>query len=260
MPEVTFDTIDAIPEGLREGAKQVDGKVVVNVVLKAKLDEFRDNNTTLSQERDTLKASVASLSKLVGEDPEAFQAELEQLRTTSQQVKDGKLKGTDQIEAEVTNRVSSMKTDFERRLQEASRETVTWKEKASAADQKFRRSLIDRAVTNAVLAEASGAQPQALPDILSRSYGVFTVDDNGSLVAKDGEATIYGADGATPMTPAEWLDKLKEQAPYFFKTSNGGGAGGTNANGIPGGMSTEDFNKLSGAQQLALARKQQGRA
>lgn len=255
MPEIIFDTIDAIPEGLRDGAKQVDGKHVVNVVLKAKLDEFRDNNTTLSQERDTLKASVATLSKIVGEDPSTFAAELEQLRTTAQQVKDGKLKGTDAIETEVANRVASMKGDYERRLQEASKDAVTWKDKAVAADQKFRRSLIDRSVTNAVLAEASGAQPQALPDILSRAYGVFTVDDNGTLIAKDGEATIYGADGATPMTPAEWLEKLKENAPYFFKSSNGGGAGGSQSNGIPNGMSAEDFGKLSGSEQLRLARQ-----
>ncbi|MDW9491687.1 hypothetical protein [Sinorhizobium meliloti] len=259
MPEITFDTLDAIPEGLREGAKQVDGKVVINVVPKSKLDEFRDNNLTLSQERDTLKSSVATLSQIVGEDPSAFAAELENLRSTSQQVKDGKLKGTDAIEQEVNNRVSSMKSDYERRLQEASKETVAWKDKATSSDQKFRRSLIDRSVTNAVLAEASGAQPQALPDILSRAYGVFTVDDNGTLIARDGEATIYGADGATPMTPAEWLEKLKEQAPYFFKTSNGGGAGGSGNNAVPGGMSAEDFNNLSGAQQLALARKAQGR-
>jgi hypothetical protein len=71
----------------------------------------------------------------------------------------------------------------------------------------------------------------------------------------DGEAIIYGADGATPMTPDEWLAKLRDSAPYFCKNSNGGGATGNQGNKMFGGMSKEDFNKLSGAQKLALARK-----
>ncbi|MEQ8308024.1 MAG: hypothetical protein RIA09_15815 [Hoeflea sp.] len=255
MPEIKFDTLDAIPEGLREGAKEVDGKVIINVVPKAKLDEFRDTNIALSAERDTLKQTAATLQEIVGEDPEAFQASLEEMRQTTQQVKDGKLKGTDAIETEVNSRVSSMKGDYERRLQEAGQETKAWKEKAMTADQKFRQSQIDRAVTNAVLADDSGAQPQALTDILTRAYKTFVVEDDGKLVAKDGEATIYGSDGASPMTPKEWLEKLRDEAPYFFKQSNGGGAGGAGEGKLPNGMAAEDFQKLSGAEQLRLARQ-----
>jgi hypothetical protein len=256
MPEIKFDTLDAIPEGLREGAKEVDGKMVINVVPKGKLDEFRETNISLSSERDNLKNTVASLSAIVGEDPEAFQASLEEMQQITQQVKDGKLKGTDAIETEVNSRVASMKSDYERRLQEQNKETTAWKEKAVSADQKFRQSQIDRAVTNAVLAEDSGAQPQALMDILSRAYKTFVVEDDGKLVARDGEATIYGADGASPMTPKEWLEKLREEAPYFFKSSTGGGAGGSNDGKLPGGMNAEDFQKLSGSEQLKLARAQ----
>lgn len=253
MPEISFDTLDAIPEGLRENASQKDGKFTINVVLKSKLDEFRDNNTTLAQERDALKATTTALTAIVGDDVAAFTTSYEDMKKTAQQVADGKLKGSEAIETEVNNRVSGMKSDYERQLQAAGVETKNWKDKAEASETKFKRSLIDRGVTNAVLAETSGALPGALTDILTRAYGIFAVDDKGGLIAKDGEATIYGNDGATPMTPAEWLEKLKEQAPYFFKNSQGGGASGSD-NKIPGGMSSEDFSKLSGAQQLALAR------
>lgn len=253
MPEILFDTLDAIPEGLREGATQKEGKFSINVVAKAKLDEFRDNNTALSQERDTLKASVAAMQKIVGDDVAAFATSFEEMKKTAQQVADGKLKGTEAIETEVTNRVASMKADYERQLQAAGVETKNWKDKAEASDTKFKRSLIDRGVTQAVLVETSGALTTALPDILTRAYGIFTVDDKGALVAKDGEATIYGSDGATPMTPGEWLEKLKETAPHFFKNSNGGGSSGS-SNGVPNGMSSEEYGKLTGAQKLALAR------
>jgi hypothetical protein len=254
MPEILFDTLDAIPEGLREGASQKDGKFSINVVAKAKLDEFRDNNTALSQERDALKASVAAMQKIVGDDVAAFATTFEDMKKTAQQVADGKLKGTDAIEAEVTNRVANLKSDYERQLQAVGAEAKAYKDKAEASETKYTRSLIDRGVTNAVLAETSGALPNALTDILSRAYGVFSVDEKGELVAKDGEATIYGNDGATPMTPAEWLERLKEKAPYFFKNSGGGSASGSD-NKLPGGLSGEDFDKLSGAQKLALARQ-----
>lgn len=256
MPELTFDTLDAIPEGLREGAKEVNGKLVINVVPKAKLDEFRDNNVALSSERDTLKKSVEGFAALLGDKDQAeFATELEALRKTAQDVADGKLKGDDTIAREVAQRVETLKGDYERRLQDAGKETAAWKDKATVNDTKFRRSIVDREVTNAILDETSGAHPSARADILARAYGVFHVEDDGKLIARDGEATIYGANGTDSMTPLEWLGKLKEQAPYFFKGSSGGGAGGSGDKKLPGGMSAEDFNKLSGAEKLKLARQ-----
>lgn len=258
MPEIFFDTLDLVPEDFRDIAKKNDstGKISINVVAKSKLDEFRDNNVKISTERDELKTKVEALTAILGEAaPEEFQKELAELRDVAQKVADGKLKGDDTIAQEVEKRVSQMRTDYEKRLQDAGKEAKAWEQKASAADGKFRRSVVAQAVTNAVVAEGSGADPKALPDILERAYKVFVVQDDGSLVAKDGEATIYGGDGSTPQTPAEWLGKLKETAPYFFKSSNGGGAGGNDKGGLPGGISQEEFDKLTGAQKLALARK-----
>lgn len=255
MPDMIFDALDKVPEGLREHAKEQDGKVIVKVVPQAKLEEFRNTNITLAQERDALKAQFEPLRGLIGEDVKAFETELTELRTTAQKVKDGSLKGTDAIQAEVAQRVAQMKGDYERQLTEKANEATAWKNKAAEADQKFRRSLVDRAVTDAVLNEKSGAEPRALPDILSRAYAVFRVEDDGKLVAKDGEAVIYGSDGATPMSPAEWLGKLREQAPYFFKNSNGGGASGSQGTKDYGGMSKADFQKLPASERLRIARE-----
>lgn len=256
MPEIVFDTQDAIPEGLRETATQKDGKFVINVVAASKLDEFRNNNVALAKERDTLKGVVETLKPVIGDDPNAFLTTFNEMKGTVQQVQDGKLKGTDAIEAEVNNRVSAMKTGFENQQRDLAQRLAAAEQKAADTDLKWRRGQVERAVTEAVVNENSGALPSALTDILSRAYGVFHVGDDGKLVAKDGDAVIYGSDGATPMTPIEWMAKLREQAPYFFKSSNGGGAangGGTN-NGM-GGLSKEEFAKLSPQAKLNLARK-----
>lgn len=255
MPKIYFDTRDAFPEGLREIATEENGKFVVDVVPQAKLAEFRDNNIAISKERDTLKTQVGDYAKLVGEDFKAFETEVTELRTIAQQVKDGKLKGTGDVEAEVTRRVTTMKGDFERQLQEKANEVNTWKTKAAETDQKFRRSQIDRAVTDAVLNDKSGAIPSALPDILMRAYGVFVVGDDGKLTAKDGEAVIYGSDGATPISPLEWLGSLREKAPHFFKGSSGGGASGTQNGKGYGSLTKEEFMKMPPQQRLEYARK-----
>jgi len=260
MPDISFDTLEAIPEGLREGAKQVDGKFVVKVVPAAKLDEFRETNVAIVKERDALKLFKEALAPVVGEDPVAHAARVRELHQLEQQVKDGALKGTDAISKEVQDRVAQMKADFERQNGDLATRLSTAEQKAVAAEERYNRSIVDRAVTQAVVDETSGALPSALPDILTRAYNVFKVDASGKLVAKDGEAVIYGGDGASPMTPKEWLAKLKVNAPYFFKNSSGGGANGGNgldngAGGFKGPLSRVDYAKLAPAAKLAYARK-----
>jgi len=258
MPDITFDTMEAIPDGLKEAAKEVEGKFVVNVVPKAKLDEFRDNNLKISQERDGLKQKIDVLAPLIGDDFDGFKTEVERLKTVDQQVKDGKLKGSDNIEAEVARRVESMKQGYEQRLLAAEQARVAAEKNAGEFDNKYRRSVIDRVITDAVLDPKSGAEARALTDIVERASKVFKVKDDGSVVPLQGEAIIYGADGVSAMTPLEWLGKLKEEAPYFFKQSNGGGANGGGNNGgngktLPNGMTMEQFNKLAPEKRLALA-------
>lgn len=253
MPNITFDTLESVPEGLREYAKVVDGKHVVEVVPGVKLDEFRTNNVNLSKARDELAATLGKLKPHIGESVEEFLTRLKELETTAAQVKDGKLKGTDAIEAEVNNRVSTMKTGYENQLTEAARRAAEAEQRAAAADEKFNRSIVERGVTEAVVNEKSGALPSALHDILTRAYRVFQVAESGKLVAKDGDAIIYGADGVSPMTPMEWMTKLRTEAPHLFKGSNGGGAtGNAGSKAEYGGMTEAAFKALPAAQRLAI--------
>lgn len=251
MPSLTFETLDAVPEGLREFASEVDGKITVKVVPETKLSEFREKNITLSQERDKLDAQARRLAELVGEDPDAFAAELQELRETAQKVKDGQLKASDDVEAVVRERVAKMKEEYEQQVRQRADEAKAWQGKAATIQQQYDRSIIDQNVTRAVVDPKVGALPEALPDILSRAYGVFTVE-NGKLVAKAGDAVIYGSDGTTPLSPAEWLNELKQTASYFFKGSTGGGAAG-NGPGTIAGMSKAEFAKLSPQEKLRLA-------
>jgi hypothetical protein len=254
MPDIKYQTKDAIPEGLREYAKEADGGFVVSVVPKTKLDEFRENNINIARERDELQNKITSYESIVGEDVGQFKENLEVLKKTHQQVQDGKLKGNEAIEAEVNRRLTDVKTNYESQLREAGAKLQTLEHSRSDFETKFKRSLIDREITNAVLHPESGVNPAALPDILTRAYGLYNVTDDGKLVAKQGDAVVYGADGVTPMQPKEWLSKVLEASPYLGKQSTGGGAAGANGKQTYGGLAQSEFDKLPAQQRLALAR------
>ncbi len=97
----------------------------------------------------------------------------------------------------------------------------------------------------------SGVRPEALHDIATRAYALFKFED-GKMVPKSGEATIYGSDGASPMTVSEWLVKLRNEAPHYFKGNNGGGAAGGKDDKI-GGYTQAQIAAMTPQQKLALA-------
>lgn len=254
MAELYFDSLDQIPEGLREGAKTNDtGKVVIKVVPQAKLDEFRNTNITVAKERDDLAAALGKAKEILGtEDFEQAATGLAELRGVAQRVKDGQLVENKGLEEALAERTGKMREEMQAEIQRNAQEAKQWRDKFGQTDTKLRRTYVDRAVTDVVLDEQSGVHPKALADILGRAYGVFEVGDDGKLTAKRGDAILYGADGASPMSPKEWIATLKEEAPYFFKGSNGGGASGGEGQ-TAYGMTTAEISKLSPEQRLAIA-------
>lgn len=252
MPDLFYSSLDQVPDGLREFALEADGKVKVSVVAKAKLDEFRENNVKLAKERDDLKTSVDKAKSIFGEDFDVASKELGDLRGVAQRVKDGELVENKGLDEALAERTKQMREGFETQIAERSREATAWKEKAGALDTRLKRTFIDRAITDVVLDPKSGVEPKAVTDILGRAYGVFQVSDDGKLTPKSGDAVLYGQDGASPMTPSEWVATLKDAAPHYFKGSSGGGASGGDSK-LPNGMSQAEYARLTPMQRLRMA-------
>lgn len=252
MPDIIYDTLDAVPEGLREGAKEDNGKIVVKVVPANKLDEFRENNIKLRQEFEGVQKQFESVKGVIGEDFESFKKEYGELKTLGKKFADKELVENKGLDAALAERTAQMRQQLEEQIGTKAREAAAWQDKFSQTDAKFRRTFIDRAITDVVLDESMGVHPKAVADILSRAYGVFNVGDDGALKPMKGDAVLYGADGVSPMTPKEWIKALKDEAPYFFKNSNGGGSTGGDVKNF-GGYTAEDFQKLPPEQRLAIA-------
>ncbi len=254
MPIINFESVDQVPEGLREFAKadEQTGKVQVNVVAASKLDEFRQKNIDLSKQLETTGPVLARIKEIAGDDLDSFANDLNGLRDIAKRVNDGELKTNDQIEQAVQDRIKAVKDGYEENARGLRNEVKTYQEKAQTFEQRLNQTKIRGEVTTAVIHPNSGVRPEALPDILERAYRLYKIEDD-KLVPKQGEATLYGQDGASPMTPSEWLMKLREEAPHFFKGNGGGGAAGGKDGEKYGGMSKTDFDKLTPMQKLQIA-------
>lgn len=264
MPTLNYNTLDECPAELREFAKPVEGqegKVAVSVVPKKSIDEFRDNNIKLSKERDTLLAERDTLKGIVGEDADGFSKDLNELRQTAQRVKDGELKESRGIEEALSKRTEELRKDYDIRLQSEGKEKAAWRQKFEALDQNFKREKVVSAIKDAAMAHDSGVNPSAMSDITGRALGTFRCDEHGRIIPYEGDAPIYGSDGATPMSPKEWLQRLKETNDYLFKPTNGGGAGGLGGDTTKKifGHSKEKLKDMRASDLLDLANTQAAR-
>lgn len=252
MPSISYATKDDVPEGLREFAKESeDGKFTVKVVAEAKLDEFRNKNITLSQQIETMGPVVARIKALAGDDIDAFETDLQGLRDIAQRVNDGELKTNDQIEAAVADRIKAVKDGYEANEKAERDKRVAAEGRVQTLQQRLDQTEVRHGITNVVIHPESGVRPEALPDILERAYKLFKIVD-GKPVPMNGEATIYGANGADPMSYAEWIVKLRDEAPHYFKGNSGGGADGGKQT-KQGGFTAAEIAKMSPAQKLAIA-------
>ncbi len=269
MTTLSYDTLDQVPEALRKDAKEVkDGDKVsfqVAVVPKARIDEFRDRNVELAkklEEAEALSKSVFGVLGIKAEefDPAKLEETLGALRTTAQQVADGKLKATDDIDKVVLARTEAMREKHDKELQQQQKELRAAKDEAAGHKNNFLRTFIDRAVLEAVRDEDLGVQGTAYVDIIERAYKVFKVGDDGSLTPEKNGQTMWGEAGDTAMSVKEWINiALRKESPHYFKPSQGGGAGGGNGDGKSFGMSEEAFSKLKPEERLKLINRQAAR-
>jgi hypothetical protein len=256
MPVINFDNLEAVPEGLKEFAQTNEdtGEVTVNVVPNKKLEEFRNKNIELSKTVEAMTPQLARVKDIAGDDFDEFSEEVKELRNIAQRVKDGELKTDDQIEQAVQDRLKVLKDGYEENNKALHKELSEVNQKAQTLAERLNRTRIDKEVTAAVIVPESGVRTEALQDVLERAYRVFKVEDEG-LVPKKGESVIYGADGASPMTVGEWLTKLRDEAPHYFKGNAGGGAGGGKEDEKRGGFSAKQIADMSPQQRLELANK-----
>lgn len=265
MPIMVYDNQDAVPEDVRKDATEIKdgdnkGKWSINLVSRKSLEQFRDNNVAISEKHRLQGETVSKFKGLLGvaddADPDftALETALAELRETEKGVKDGKLKKSDEIDAEVTKRMELRSSQYQASLAEVNKKLGLVEQAKKDADLALDRTYIDRQVVDAAMAEKLGVHPSAVSDLIQQAYKVFKVEGaNKELRPYDHNgAQIYALDGVTPRTVAEWVDfDARKRWPHYFKQSTGGGAAGGDGNKAFGGLSEAEFNKLPPEVRLA---------
>ena len=202
----------------RDGAWLLDAD---GVVSQAKLDDFRQNNITLTNQ----------LKKFEGIDPDAVRQLADDKRKLEEaaQIKAG------EVDKVIEARLKAARADWDKQhgVVVAERDVLTGRLTAIQIDQ-------------AVVTEATkrGLRPTAIPDITSRARQTFKlVNGVPQAFDSDGQTARMGKDG--PMTLAEWVDALVSDAPHLFEANAGSGAAGSGG-GAAGNRSVKNpFRKES---------------
>lgn len=122
------------------------------------------------------------------------------------------------------------------------------KAEATRADA-WKGSVLD----NQIRAVTSGLHKGAVEDALLHARNIFSLDAKGNAVKLDADGRAeLGKDGATPFSPAEWIETMKELKPHWFPMSTSGSGGSSDSRGGSGAgktLSRENFDKLPANQQ-----------
>lgn len=224
-----------IPENLKPVVQ-----AMIDAAVNTQVQGLKTKNGELIATQKTLKAE---LEKFNGIDPEAVRTILQRFADDEEQglIKAGKI---DEVLAKRTER---MNADWQKKLKAAEDNGAKLKARAD--------KLAERATNEAIIKAAAkaGALPEAVEDIVLRAKGAgFTIDDDGNVIAKNGDDVVLGKDGKTPLTPEEWAATLRESAPHLWPRAQGSGANGSTPV-VKGGV---DLSKLSPEARMTHVRQQ----
>ena len=229
MFKFIIDSLDQVAEGHRQFyvKNEETGKYQLQVegaVPRAKVDEFRNNNITLTNEVTGLKTQLAAFE---GIDP----AKWNEYKTKAEA-----FKGDQDIDKIVTQRLEAATAQHRETVQKLTNDL-------NSTTSDYHNTLIGNEVRTAAM--KAGARPDALEDIVRRATGTFSVVNGKAVIQKEGQV-VYGSDGVSPMSSFEWAKNLAKDAPYFFSENLGGG-------GQPGSFKTDLPREKMTAQQMISA-------
>lgn len=216
MLRKTYATQDDIPEALREHytdtgngwqlQMETDDGPAVDL---ARYREMRDNNIKMK-------------------------AQLEELMTEQQQIKDqyktmvdkaqgeeeAQLLKSGQFDEVLERRTQALKSEYQRQLEELHQQREAAEADKAAARQRFGSVYLGEQLATALERKKLRLRPTARADLLTRAGGTFQPNEAmDKLVAKD------AVDGlGQELTIDDWLDKTVTEAPHLFDGGDGGGA------------------------------------
>lgn len=219
--EITYDTIDAVPEAFRGLYTEKDGKAVLTHVNGMKTQQDIANvQEALRKERGDHAIAKQLLApwKSFGDDPAVIQAKLDRIAEL-ETAAGGTLDET-KLQSLVDARLAQKTAPLERQLNE----TTTNFETLQQENSQLKNTLIARDRNDAIRAVATEMKvlPTAIADVEMVAGTYLERDDlTGSFIVKsDAKGVTPGAD------IKQFLKEMQTSRPHWWPQSQGGGAGG----------------------------------
>ncbi len=213
--------------------------------LKAEIDRLKGHNSKLLDEKKTVQAQ---LKKFEGLDPDNIKKMMHAFDSNEE----ARLMAEGKIDEVVAKRTEKKLLKLEEKIGVLSDQLGE-----SDKEKKRYKDEYDGLVINTEIrrqAEKAGVIPAAIDDVIFRSKGMFSLDEDGNIESRDSNGNIRTVK-KKPLDPGLFIEQLKDSAPHFWPASKGAGASGKFVNGEgmeanPFMEGTPAFNRTKQAQML----------
>lgn len=208
-----YDSRDQIPEQYVDLFEEKDGVWVLTGVEGVKTQDDVDRvQEALRKERGLRRDAESELKsyKKLG-DIDDVTEKLDRLPEL-EAAADGKA-DDEKIQELAEKRAQRQIAPLQRELDQLKETNSELESKVTEFEAANRNRMIDDAARQA--ASEMKVQDSAVEDVLMYARANFTVDDDGTVLTKEGS-----------LPPKEWLSDLQEKKPHWWPPSQGGGAAG----------------------------------
>lgn len=190
--------------------------------LKSEIDRLKSHNAKILDEKKKIQSQ---LKKFDGLDAD----KIKDMMKTIESSEETKLIAEGKFTEVLSKHTERMRLDFDQKLNDLAQD----KEESDKQRKKYQDQYNNLIVNTEIRrqAEKAGVIPAAIDDVIARSNGMFSLDENGNIESRDSEGNLRTVKKKA-MDPALFIEQLKESAPHFWPASKGVGATGGSGNGV----------------------------
>lgn len=222
--ELSYDSIDLVPESFRSLYDEEDGKAILKGVSNLKTPQDISNvQEALRKEREDHKKVKEQLSAWGDLKHEEVQAKLDRIAEL-EAAAEGKI-DEEKMNEIIENRLKQKTGPIERKLADKEKEAEELLKQLNNLQESIETR--DRNDVIRSVALEMKVHNSAIDDILLVAGQYFEKTDDGKFIVKP------DANGVTPgLDPKGFMKEMRKNRPHWWPDSEGGGAGGA---GGPGG-------------------------
>lgn len=201
--------------------QQAGGEKPIDTDSQAFKDAVAAQTQSLKQQYDELNAQYTQAQATIDGYGDIDAKTAKELRDQRDQAQRESLQKNGKFDELHKQDMERAEKGWRSQLEKSNQETERYKARSEAISKNLVSAEIKAACA------AAGVHASAVDDIVSRSAGKFGLDDDGAIKASEGNVDGKG----DPLSIADWVDSLRENAPHLFDKPRGTGTKGASSSG-----------------------------